>query len=189
MVDPLTGWAWSLLLEAAALWCWSHPRFAVRWGMGAVATVLVLAGPLYQVSAPLVAEHMQVDTTAQERTVLQTEIAGLESALATYLANSERRVGWAGRIDDTQAKLDAARAELRRLATAAPQRMEWQRQAIIAMQAIALVLFQLLNVVMIRTLCAGDKALQQIGKIMSAAERGKHRPGLAVVKPARAAAA
>jgi hypothetical protein len=52
-VDPLTGWAWSLLLECAALWCWSHHRAAIRWGLGAVATVLVLAGPLYQVAKPL----------------------------------------------------------------------------------------------------------------------------------------
>lgn len=192
VVDPVTGWAWSLMLEGAALWCWSHPRFAVRYGLGAVATVLVLAGPLYQVSAPLVAEHVSVDQSTAQREVLTAEIAGLEAALATYLSNSETRIGWSGRIDDTQAQLTASRAELRGLTAAAPQRLEWQRQAIILMQAIALVLFQLLNVIMIRTLSGTREtdAAEQMVKIINAANRGKRlRPSLAVVTPARKTAA
>lgn len=182
VVDPLTGWAWSLLLEGAALWCWSHPRLSVR-SLGAVATLLVLAGPLYQVSAPLVEEHMSVNKTAQQRKDLQAEITGLEASLNTYLANSEKRVGWAGRIDEAQAQLTAARSDLRNLTAAAPQRMEWQRQAIIIMQAIALILFQLLNVIMIRTLSAGANVA--IGK----QQQAHSRPRVAVVKTARAAAA
>jgi hypothetical protein len=184
VVDPATGWAWSLLLEGAALWCWSHHRAAIRWGLGAVATVLVLAGPLYQVAEPLVAERAGVEQSAEQRAVLAAEIAGLERALATYLDNSQSRVGWAGRIDDTQAQLTAARAELRGLTASEPLRIEWQRQAIILMQAVALVLFQLLNVVMIRTLSmeyTPRRVLQGNGK--------RTRPTLAVVKAARAAAA
>ncbi|MDH5785353.1 MAG: hypothetical protein OEZ16_07060 [Chromatiales bacterium] len=178
VVDPLTGWAWSLLLEGAALWCWSHPRFSIR-SLGAVATVLVLAGPLYQVSAPLVEEHVSVDKSAEQRTVITAEVAALEQALNTFLSNSEKRIGWSGRIDSTQQQLTAARAELRQLTSAEPERMAWQRQAIILMQAIALVLFQLLNVIMIRTLSEG-------GPILGVQTKGGRRhPQLAVVNTAR----
>lgn len=179
VVDPLTGWAWSLLLEGAALWCWSHPRWSIR-SLGFVATVLVLAGPLYQVSAPLVVERIGIDKSSEQRTVLVAEVAALEQALNTYLANSEKRVGWSGRIDSTQQQLTAARAELRRLTSAAPERIEWQRQAIIVMQAIALVLFQLLNVIMIRTLSEGQSATR-----VNSQRRAGNRPMLAVVSSAR----
>lgn len=180
VVDPFTGWAWSLLLEGAALWCWSHPRWSIR-SLGAVATVLVLAGPLYQVSAPLVSERVSADQSSEQRTVIAAEIAGLEHALATYLGNSEKRVGWSGRIDSTQQQLTAARAELRRLTSAAPQRIEWQRQAIIVMQAVALVLFQLLNVIMIRTL---SEPTPETGRSHKRAPYSSH-PKLAVVNTVR----
>lgn len=158
-VDAATGWAWSLLLEGAALWLWSSRRMAQR-ALALVATVLVLAGPLYQVSAPLIAEWQATDRSAvanvERRAALAAEISSLETALNAYLKNSEARVGWAQRIDATQARLDTARSELQAVIAAAaePVRMSWQRQAVIAMQAIALVLFQIMGVIAIRTLAA-----------------------------------
>lgn len=184
VVDPLTGWAWSILLEGAALWCWSHHNAAIRWVLGAIATLLVLTGPLYHVAAPLVAEGLGMEQNAVQRQILTAEIASLEQDKETFLANSEKRVGWASRIDSVQAKLDSARAELRNLTASEPQRLEWQRQAIILMQAIALVLFQLLNVVMIRTLSANADKVRNKLKV------GKpSRPMLAIVNAARAAIA
>lgn len=156
-VDQATGWAWSLLLEGAALWLWSSRRAAQR-ALAFVATVLVLAGPLYQVSAPLIAEWQASDLGAvaniERRAALAAEINSLETALNAYLKNSEARVGWAQRIDATQARLDTARSELTAVIAAAaePVHMSWQRQAVIAMQAIALVLFQIMGVIAIRTL-------------------------------------
>lgn len=155
-VDATTGAACSILLEGAALMLWSSARWPRR-ALGAVATVLLLAGPLYQVSAPLVHEWHANErggvANAERRAALEAEIASLDAALSTYLANSSQRVGWAERIDRTQASLDARRAELRTLIAdqAAPKRMTWQAQAVIAMQALALMLLQFVGV-----LCIGD---------------------------------
>lgn len=185
-VDKATGWAWSLLLEGSALWLWSSQKMAHRM-LAAVATLLVLAGPLYQVSAPLISEWQATDRGAVanvERTAaLTAEISSLETALNTYLNNSATRQGWAQRIDATQARLDAARTELQAVitATAQPQRLSWQRQAVIAMQAIALVLFQILGVITIRTLA---NALQA----KNPHREEKHRPILAA-RPTRLAKA
>lgn len=162
-VDRATGWAWSLLLEGAALWLWSS-RHAAQRALALVATVLVLAGPLYQVSAPLIAEWQATDRSAvanvERRAALAAEITSLETALNAYLKNSAARVGWAQRIDATQARLDTARSELTAVIAAAaePVRMSWQRQAVIAMQAIALVLFQIMGVIAIRTLAVAHQA-------------------------------
>lgn len=156
-VDQATGWAWSLLLEGAALWLWSSRHMAQR-ALALVATVLVLAGPLYQVSAPLIAEWQATDRGAvanvERRAALAAEITSLETALNAYLNNSATRQGWAQRIDATQARLDTARSELQGVIAAAaePVRLSWQRQAVIGMQAIALVLFQIMGVIAIRTL-------------------------------------
>ncbi|MEW6648182.1 MAG: hypothetical protein AB1450_13365 [Pseudomonadota bacterium] len=150
-VDPVTGLFWSLVLEGAALWLWSARRLHLRL-LGALVTVLLLAGPLYQVSAPLFAEQAGVAAAAQRRTELQAEIASAETALSAFLTNSQQRVGWAGRIDAAQGRLDAARAELAGLTRAGAEvRMDWQRQAVIGLQALAIAVLQLVGV-----LCIGE---------------------------------
>lgn len=179
-VDHATGWAWSLLLEGVALWLWSDGR-AVRRLLAVVATVLLLAGPLYQVSSPLFLEVVGIERSAAantaRRAALEAEIATLEKSMAAFLANSQKRVGWAERIDRTQAALDDARREMAELTTAtaaAPQRLEWQRQAVIVMQATALVLIQVANVLAITTLSAARR--QQLGKVSPPVSVARERP-------------
>lgn len=180
-VDAATGWVWSLLLEGAALWLWFSPTRARR-ALGAVATLLLLAGPLYQVSAPLIHEWQASDASAARRADLNAEITHLEAALNGYVANSAQRVGWAQRIDATQARLDAARAERAALTTAvAAERMSWQRQAIIGMQAFAICLFQLLGVLAIGELRRAAQEQAQQAKEPRRPVR-TDRPSLAVIK-------
>jgi hypothetical protein len=157
-VDKATGWAWSLLLEGIALWLWSSGQM-VRRALGALATLLLLAGPLYQVSSPLFLEAEGLVrgemATSARRAVLEAEIASLEAALGTYLDNSQKRAGWAERIDRTQAGISTARTSLAALTASngtPPPRLEWQRRAIICMQALALVLIQVSNVLAITTI-------------------------------------
>lgn len=157
-VDPATGWAWSLILEGAALWLWASPGKGRR-AIGAVATLLLLSGPLYQVSEPLVQEWQSTargaEATAARTAQLETEIESLEAALAQYLANSGRRIGWARRIDATQERLDAARAELAGLTAGrsdAPAHTHWQASAIILLQALAICLLQFVGVLAINDL-------------------------------------
>ena len=187
-VGPLTGWAFSLQLEAAALWLWFSPRRAHR-ALGAVATLLLLAGPVYQVTAPVIeaqtAAVSGVSQAADRRAVLLAEIGAIEASLATYRKNSESRQGWFGLIEQAEADLSARRGELAAVQAAqfaAPVRMAWQAQAVLLMQALALVLFQLANVLAIRALSLRPEA--SVGRMpagQSAEKQGK-RPFLVAVR-------
>ncbi len=152
-VGPATGWAWSVLLELIALWLWYQPRTRL---LALVATALVLSGPLYQVTTPLV---QQLAASAAERVsglrraaLLRQAIATEESALQTFLANSSDRAGWLPPIEQARASLDAKRAELQALLTPTRQTLPWQQIAAMGLQAIALVLVQVSNVLAITTL-------------------------------------
>ncbi len=151
------GAAWSLLLEGAALWLWSDNRATCR-ALGALVTILLLAGHLYQVSAPLIEDSQRAGLTASagaDRSgQIEQEVATLEGALATYLANSATRQGWVGRIDHTQARIEQLRAEQASLTAARAKpapRQPWQATAVVAMEALAIVIFQLVAV-----LCIGE---------------------------------
>ena len=149
------GVAWSLLLEGAALWLWSDRR-PTRRLLGAVATLLLLAGPLYQVSAPLLDEGGHAERQAVAARERQSDLAGeiktLDTALAAYLANSASRQGWVARIDHTQARLEQLRAEQAQITfdrADAPAPRPWQQVAVIGMEALAIALFQLVAVLAI----------------------------------------
>ncbi len=161
-VDPATGWAWSLLLEAAALWLWYSRRRGL-WVLGLVATSLTLAGPLHHVASPLFRDMAAADTVASAApasvATLEAAIATDEEALRGFLAAAEKRSGWQSSIERTQAALDAKRTDLRKLLAQQQQAhqvaaLAWQQEAIITMQAVALVLFQLVAVLATRTLSA-----------------------------------
>ena len=157
-----SGVLWSLLLEGAALWLWSSHN-GWKSALGLVASLLVLAGPLYQVSAPAVTQWQSSNSLprlqVKQEAVLLAEIVSLESSLAQYNDNSASRVGWSGRIDKTKADLKTANAELKALYAQQekPEPLAWQSIAAIGMQVISLVLFQLLIVLTIRSLSAEKK--------------------------------
>ncbi|MGH8469368.1 MAG: hypothetical protein ACREVY_10435 [Gammaproteobacteria bacterium] len=144
-VGQATGWAWSLTLESAGLWLWWTGRRA----LGLCASVLLLVGPLHIVSEPLLADLGRAEhvDTARERLIPTAEarIVSLERELTGFLANSRERAGWLPPIQDTQARLDAARAELGRLYSERPEAggLGWRARAVIALQAMALCLFQI----------------------------------------------
>lgn len=158
------GLAWSLLLEGAALWLWSDRRPERRL-LGALATLLLLAGPLYQVSAPLLDESGRADRQAsaarERRHDLAGEIKTLETALAAYLTNSASRQGWVARIDHTQARIEQLRTEQAQISAEradAPEQRPWQQVAVIGMEALAIALFQLVAVLAIGELREGRRS-------------------------------
>lgn len=160
------GLAWSLLLEGAALWLWSDRR-PLRHGLGALATLLLLAGPLTQVSAPLLEESGRADrqtaAARERRGDLDGAIKTLETALAAYLANSASRQGWVARIDHTQARIEQLRAEQSAITAeraGAPTQRPWQQIAVIGMEALAIALFQLVAVLAIGDLREGRERRQ-----------------------------
>ena len=152
------GIAWSVLLEATALWLWSRPAIGSR-ALACLASVLLLLGPLYQVGTPILdglvlAEHSD-RARSKEIPMAENQIRELEGQLAVFTANSEKRPGWLPAIEATQARLTEARGKLAALYREAPRstaRIEVQETLVIAMECIGLLLFQIAAVLAITTL-------------------------------------
>lgn len=191
------GAAWSLLLEGAALWLWSDRRPERRL-LGALATLLLLAGPLYQVSAPLLDHNDHADRQSsaadQRHAAIERELQTLDAALTTYLANSTQRQGWVARIDHTQARLEHLRTEQAQLTAErarapSPQR-PWQQTAVIGMEALAIALFQLVAVLAIGELREGREGREGNRRSgFNPTQRPSEPVGLKPDRPARAVGA
>jgi len=165
--DPATGWLWSVVIEAGAIWLWSA-RSLLRNSIALFATALALIAPLYQLAAPMLDGQratQQAATTLPARTAAaQAQIATLTASLAQYNDNSAHRGGWAPLIASTQQQLATARADLAALQTeaATPAPVALAVYLPMAMQMIALCLLQCLVVLTTRTVFArsNDEATQ-----------------------------
>ncbi|MGH8471156.1 MAG: hypothetical protein ACREVJ_01535 [Gammaproteobacteria bacterium] len=186
------GIAWSLLLEATALWLWTKPGSGSR-VLACVASGLLLLGPLYQVGTPVLeglalAQHSD-QARAKEIPLVEAEIRQLTGQLAAFTENSGKRSGWLPAIEGTQARLIAARGKLAALYREAPRssgRIEAQERVVIAMECIGLLLFQVTAVLAITALAksARDrKAFDPGGVLLPQAEQvaGAPRPADNVV--------
>lgn len=176
-IGPI-GWAWSVLLELAALWLWWRRSVAMR-SLGLLASVLLLAGPLYQVGSPLIEDLMLAEHTDRSRDrlvpMLESEIATLERQLAAYTANSKHRAGWLPSIEETAARLSTTRARLADLYVqppAATEEQTAQRAGVIAMQLVALVLFQVTAVLGITAMAqVHERGVTKLCPVKPRAER------------------
>ncbi|MGK0547760.1 helix-turn-helix domain-containing protein [Halomonas cupida] len=154
-VGPM-GWAWAVLLEVVALWLWYQRQLARR-ALALVTSVLALTGPVYTVCEPLVEEWQMASHVDAGRELrierLTQEALRLEESLATFRENSEVRAGWLAPIQESQARLTVVDSELAELmATPPAESMTWRQQALVAMQALALIIFQLSAVLAITSL-------------------------------------
>jgi hypothetical protein len=165
LAAPWNGWGWSLLFELVNLWAW--PR---RWHLLAgVTTVLLVAGPLYQVSDPLVrdlsgATAADLHDTPRIR-ALRDEIAALEANLGTYRADWRLRP----RVPGAQAELSARHEELAALlgeqeAAARAARLDWRRWAVIAGQLLGILIAQAGAVLSVLALCGGHLVAPALGE-------------------------
>ena len=160
--DQATGWLWSLVIEAGAIWLWSAKN-GLRNGIAVFATALALIAPLYDLAEPVLDQQRsaeQATTTLPQRTQAARErIASLEASLAMYNANSQTRAGWYELIANTQQQLTQARDNLAHLqnesATAAPAALSLYLP--LAMQMLALCILQCLVVLTTRTLFSHSK--------------------------------
>ncbi len=149
------GIAWSLLLEATALWLWTRTGIGSRL-LACVASALLLLGPLYQVGTPIVqglalAQHSDL-ARAKEIPLVEAEIRQLAGQLVAFTANSGKRSGWLPAIEATEARLTAARGKLAALYREAPRssgRLTAQESVVIAMECVGLLLFQVTAVLAI----------------------------------------
>lgn len=158
------GAAWSVLLEAIALWLWSRPALGNRL-LAVLASVLLLLGLLYQVGTPILARLANAEHSdrarAKEIPMVETEIRDLDRQLATFTANSEKRSGWLPAIEATQTQLAKARERLAALYRDPPRstaRIEAQEILVIAMECTGLVLFQISAVLAITFLAREGRA-------------------------------
>lgn len=128
------GVAWSLAIEGVALWFWWRRRTV----LAVLASVLLVAGPLHELSAPVLDSISQGDERAHLIELTRDEIAQLTASIEQYETNSGTRTGWSGRIDRTQSALDASRAKLAELMAQDGAYLEWRNQAIIGVQVLVL---------------------------------------------------
>ncbi|MGH8569451.1 MAG: hypothetical protein ACREXU_15960 [Gammaproteobacteria bacterium] len=184
------GIAWSVLLEATALWLWSRPAIGSR-ALACLASVLLLLGPLYQVGTPILdglvlAEHSD-RARSKEIPMAEAQIRELEGQLAVFTANSKKRPGWLPAIEATQARLSQARGKLAALYREAPKnttRIEVQETLVIAMECIGLLLFQIAAVLAITTL-ARERRFRLAAEAWHPFGVGRGSAAASVIPPAK----
>ena len=117
------GLMWSVGIEGAAVWLWWQPQRLVR-AIGLIASVLSLAGPLHHVGTPVIVVMEQAQLTSAARidriNVLRGTLAAEMASLRKYQDLADKRLGWSGRIDRTQERIDNVNDELTRLVAEKP---------------------------------------------------------------------
>lgn len=148
LAHPWDGWGLSVGLEVVNLWSWPRWRRPAWLVIAAVTTVLLVAGPLYQVSFPL-AQSLLSPRGSKARTaeigLLDSEILVILASLATYRKNSETRVGWQVKIDEAEAALTEKWDRRRELVAAEAGNAEeigWIKAAVIVGQLAAILILQ-----------------------------------------------
>jgi hypothetical protein len=146
------GLGWSVLLELISLWLWFRP--GRRWWrpLAWATTALLLAGPLYQVSDPLVREIVAL---RQADGAFSTQIAAIRAEVDEAALSLDRyqrlslggRFGWQRHIDQAQVTLAARRVDLETLRAARAEaevaaRLNWHRVGKVGGQLLSLLIFQ-----------------------------------------------
>lgn len=93
-----SGIGWSLMLEAVVIWYWWNSRVI----LALVASSLLLFGPIYEITKPALENIRSQDQIGRLNQIDIIEIKRLEQSLKTYEKNSDKRIGWSGRIDRIQ---------------------------------------------------------------------------------------
>lgn len=128
---------------ATAAWSRGWAAKAANYGLGVTASLVLLAGPLFQVTAPLVRAQLADGERASELAGLDAAIVSREVELAKYINITETgRRGWFGLIEDTRGQISALRTRRATLAASAPEVVSEQRWVMAGLHVAALVLLQ-----------------------------------------------
>lgn len=158
MTGEVSGVGFSIVLEAISLWLWfrvvpwptdwrdprqwfrTAPAVGVRL-LAILTTCVLLSGPLYQVSAPLIREGESLSNAA-------ASVEMWKGIVEQAKTNSRDKIGWGSVM------LDAARqaTTLGAAPDAAKASTNWQRIAVVVLQSFALVIIQWSVVLAIGTL-------------------------------------
>jgi len=152
LTDPVRGVAFSVAIEAAALWLW-YLRGTVARAFSVLASALVIGGALFSVSEPLFARIHEASAQRQLVALTRTEIADHQSTIHQFEQNSGKRPGWAPMIEKARADLDTARTRLREeLQHTVATGMDWRTTAGIALQALVLLVLMVAQVLAVISL-------------------------------------
>lgn len=116
------GVAWSLTIEATALWLWARNHTV----LGVVASALVIAGPFFHLSKPITdaeqirTQHVLLLAAAEQ------EVITSEKSLYQFLYNSNTRKGWDEHISRASLSLENARNKYRTLLEHRPVLSSWE---------------------------------------------------------------
>lgn len=172
-----SGYPWSVASEIISLWLWFKP--GKRWirPLAWATTLLLLTGPLYRVTDPLIQEALLKENLSVaisvEKQLLDQAISEKQEELRSFLVIAQTRVGWQGKINEAQAALEMKRERLTELfanghtpthteAIGNISRLSWQRRAIIIMQLLSILIFQATIILSIITL---SKSYHQNGNV------------------------
>lgn len=160
------GWGVSVGLEVLHLWFWYRAatvggvRRAAWMLLALVATGLLLAGALHEVTRPLRAESMQVQVNAQQQAALAAEAQQLTANLAAFreMAAGQQRRGWQADIRRDTAQLQAVTRQLNALNSSRnTARQPWLTQVTYGGVIAVAVLFQVAAVLAVWSLSAGTR--------------------------------
>jgi len=143
---PALSVALGVLAAVWLAWAFAARGWAARLGcglLGVVATAVLLAGPLYMVSRPLIEARTAADARPAELARLDAAMEARRAELARYLEiSASGRYGWHGRIDDARLAIAELEAQRASLANATAAGLPWQTWAACGLQALALLLLQ-----------------------------------------------
>ena len=161
------GWGVSIGLEVLHLWFWYRAATSIRIPRAAwiilaiVATGLLLASAMHEVTRPLLQESGRIEAAGQERESLQSESRVLMSNLEAYreMAATQGRRGWQDDIRRDTARLMEITKRLRTLTTQSSNtaRRPWLAQATQGGVVAVAVLFQVAAILAIWSLSGGSR--------------------------------
>ena len=145
------GYLWSICFEAAVLWLWWQDKLRLRI-VGFFGTMILLAAPLYVISAPVVSMYSTSAGNNQERMMLQDRIKRLNASHERYLSLADRFRGWQPKIDEVDAKLDAAYSKLDALPPKQDGVLDYHLLALFIIELLALIIITVAQITAIRFL-------------------------------------
>jgi len=167
-VNASIGWVWSVVIEAWSLWLWYRPKASAR-ALGLLASLLLLAGPLYQIAAPTLADHARMEAAEAARVQgvrdVHAQLAQDAQLMHTYAQNSLKRTGWLSAIQGLQARMDGARKRLLKLTAGKAETVTGQGftvYALVMLQAFGLVLIQVAAVLAITCISGRAESVQGV---------------------------
>lgn len=156
-VDEHTGWALSIMIEVIALSFWWSRHVGYRF-LALTATVVLLAGPTYDLGKPVYAAIQDSrgagNVNNVELAALKLERDQLQDNLQSYREGTKLRGGFAKHIDAATEQLQAVNRQIVAVEsdTTTTDRIEWEAVVPVGMYIWVLLLVQINNVRMVRLL-------------------------------------